>query len=216
MASITPDQINDIKKASKEAKIKIDKIIEWAKKTSRLDYYPDILAFQYDLNNDGQFELTIIMESAFKRAKSFTISENTIQKELTTILKKYNLVINRQLFSTGTSKSTHGSYTLDYNKIHEGKLSMKQKELEKLIENTVRTILKESSTPVYVINEYDDKTFPLLKSAINSLIDCLRNSDEFETDREQYEQIISNVNQLFNNFDGKLRKIISPVKDDYL
>jgi len=93
---------------------------------------------------------------------------------------------------------------------------MKQKELEQLIENKVREIIKEGSTPVYVINEYDDKTFPLLKSAINSLIDCLKNSDEYENDQEQYGQIISSVSQLFNNFDSKLRKIISPVKDDYL
>jgi hypothetical protein len=215
MASITQDQINDINKASKEAKIKINKIIEWTKKTSYLNYYPKILALQYDLNNDGQFELTIIMESAFKKAKSFTISENTIRKELTTILKKYNLVLNKQLFSTGTSKSTHGSYTIDFEKLHEGKINMKQKELEQLIENKVRKILKES-TPVYVTNQYDDKTFPLIKSTINSLIDCLKNSDEFENNQEQYEAIISGISVSFNQFDGKLRKLIEPIKNDYL
>jgi hypothetical protein len=90
---------------------------------------------------------------------------------------------------------------------------MKKQDLEKLIETIVRQKLTEST---FIIGQYINKTYPLMQDSVDTLINVLQKSEGYEKNKMQYNIIITDINRLFNNFDAKLRKLIDPIKSDYI
>lgn len=92
---------------------------------------------------------------------------------------------------------------------------MKKTELESLIEQIVQKKLQEDKS-VFVVGLYDNKTSKQIKTYIDSFIDTLEQSEGYKNNEAQYKDIISDLNKLYNVFDSKFRKLIEPIKNDYL
>lgn len=74
--------------------------------------------------------------------------------------------------------------------------------------------INESS--VYVMGYYDNHCVKLIKTAMNDLIDTLRNAEGYEDNKVQYDMIIADLGILTNKIDSKIRHIMTPIKEDLI
>lgn len=90
---------------------------------------------------------------------------------------------------------------------------MNSKDLNILIEKIIRKKLSEA---VFFIDDYNDNTFKEIKNATDKLMDTIHNSESYKAKQFEYDEVIKRINDLFNTFDSNLRKIIEPIKNDYI